>query len=267
MALNPQHSSGLRNALLNGQDMTSLFDGGRLDIYSGSQPADADATEGAGTKLAEVDLPDFTNQAVNGGFATDTDWVKGTGWSIAAGVASCSGAQVADSDLSQTPTSITLASGMEIEVTFTVSNYVAGNVTAVVGDTEGTDRSANGTYTETIVAGAGTDIDIRADLNFNGDIDNVEYKVHAFLLSPTGTGANVTASKNGEWKELAALAAGTAAWYRLYDSNITTGASTTAVRIDGTVGVGASFDLDISSTTIAISDPITVDTYDLNLSQ
>ena len=63
--------------------------------------------------------------------------------------------------------------GQAYEVTFTVSAYVAGNVVAVVGDTEGTDRAANGTFTEVILAGAGVDVDIRADLDFDGSVDTV----------------------------------------------------------------------------------------------
>ncbi len=116
--------------------------------------------------------PGTTDFVLNGAFATDTAWTKGTGWTIAAGVASSDGTQAGDADLTQTP-AVALIPGEFYEVIFTVSNYSAGNVTAVVGATEGTDRAANGTFTETIKAGAVGDIDIRADLNFVGDIDNV----------------------------------------------------------------------------------------------
>ena len=47
----------------------------------------------------------------------------------------------------------------------------------MAGDTEGTDRVANGTFTENIIAGAGGNIDIRADLDFVGDIDDVTVKL------------------------------------------------------------------------------------------
>ncbi len=118
----------------------------------------------------EVDEALGFNDVVNGTFDTDTDWAKGTGWTISGGTASSDGTQAGDADLTQ---DISVASGATYVVTFTVSNISAGNVTAVVGDTEGTDRSANGTYTEEITAGSGTDIDIRADLDFVGDIDDV----------------------------------------------------------------------------------------------
>lgn len=107
----------------------------------------------------------------NGEFAADTDWNKGVGWSIGGGNASCDGTQVADSDLSQ---DVSAVYGRRYRVIFTVSGYVAGNVTPVIGGTEGTDRSANGTYTEDIICGnTNTDVAIRADLNFVGDIDDV----------------------------------------------------------------------------------------------
>lgn len=55
---NPSFSTGFRNALLDGTDVTTMFDGGVIELYDGTQPADADATEvGAGTLIAEIDLP------------------------------------------------------------------------------------------------------------------------------------------------------------------------------------------------------------------
>lgn len=110
----------------------------------------------------------------NGSFVTDTDWGKGPGWSISGGVASSDASQSADSDLTQ---SLSLVNGNTYEVTFTISNFVAGNVTPVAADTEGTDRSANGTFTENLIAVAGGDVDIRADLDFDGDIDDVSVKL------------------------------------------------------------------------------------------
>lgn len=142
------------------------------------------------------------DQVTNGGFGADTNWTKGTGWSIAAGVASSDGTQVANSDLSQ---AITPTSGETYEVTFTVSNYSAGNVTPVIGDVEGTDRAANGTFVETIVSSSGTDLDIRADLNFVGDIDDVIVKPHVGFSYEINVGEEDTSSLlgwgAGTWSE------------------------------------------------------------------
>jgi hypothetical protein len=118
---------------------------------------------------------DFTPGAdlvLNGDFATDTDWTKGTGWTIAGDVANSDASQTGDSDLTQTPATA-LIPGEAYEIVFTVANRSAGNVTAVIGDQEGTDRATNATFTEQIVCGAGADIDLRADVDFDGDVSVV----------------------------------------------------------------------------------------------
>ncbi len=175
-------------------------DGDLKDITDGTSPSDLGTgftndrwnTEEFGGRIIfcngadgvrDYDGSSLTTTAVyghsiiaNGGFSTDSIWTKGTGWDIGAttsGKAHSDGTQSADSDLTQTPTTA-IESGQTYFVTFTVSNYSAGNITAVVGNTEGTDRSADGTFTETITAGAGADFDMRADADFVGDIDDVQ---------------------------------------------------------------------------------------------
>lgn len=106
---------------------------------------------------------------LNGGFATDTGWTYPASWSIAANVATSDGTQAGDADLTQTPATA-LIPGQDYEIVFTTANRTAGNVTPVVGDQEGTDRAGNATYTETITCGAGGDIDLRADVDFDGDV-------------------------------------------------------------------------------------------------
>jgi len=139
--------------------------------------------DGAGARTIEVHegklhvkvwgvITDSVNYVLNGLFATDTDWIKGTGWTIANDLASSDASQTGDSDLTQTP-AVALVDGEVYEVTFAITGQTAGNVTPVVGDQEGTDRAADGVYIEEITAGAGTDIDIRADLDFDGDISGI----------------------------------------------------------------------------------------------
>lgn len=150
--------------------------------YDGSTVAQMSLTTDSGEST--------TNLVSNGTFTTDPGgWTKGTGWTINTGAnaAQSDGSQTADSDLTQT---ITLTEGRVYKVTFTVSGYSAGNVCAVIGETEGTDRSANGTYSEYIVAGSGTDLDIRADLNFVGNVESVA--VYATNLSLNDLAGSVT---------------------------------------------------------------------------
>jgi len=59
-------------------------------------------------------------------------------------------------------------------VTFTITNYTgAGTITPTVGDTAGTARSANGTFTEAIISGAGSKFELLPSAAFGGDISNV----------------------------------------------------------------------------------------------
>jgi len=60
------------------------------------------------------------------------------------------------------------------------------------------------------------------------------------------------------------LVDGTASWFRVYDNNYTTGASTTAVRLDGSLAASGS-NIVLSSTSIKVGVPITVDTFAITL--
>jgi hypothetical protein len=108
----------------------------------------------------------------NGDMTTDSIWAKGTGWTIAAGVASSDGSQAAASLLSQTPI-YAIENTQTYVVTFTISGYSAGNLRAVVGTANGTNRAANGTFVQTITAGAGALFALEADADFVGSVDSV----------------------------------------------------------------------------------------------
>ena len=103
------------------------------------------------------------NIVENASMDADAFWVKGTGWDIDFGVASCDGTQTGDSELSQSGVA---EIGVTYSVTFTVLNYSAGNVRARCGTTLGTNRSSNGTFTEDLVCAGNLNFAIRGDLNF-----------------------------------------------------------------------------------------------------
>lgn len=78
--------------------------------------------------------------------------------------------------------------------------------------------------------------------------------------------ANGVISKDAleTWSGVGLAAAGTgttATWFRFYDNNYTTGASTTAVRFDGSIGTSSSYELRMSNTTIVEDGPATVSTF------
>jgi hypothetical protein len=114
------------------------------------------------------------NLAVNGTFDSDTGWTTPSGWSIGSGVASKSPgvAGFIRQALSGAD------EGSIYLITYTVSNYVAGGINSRItgsATVNAPGRAANGTYTDVLVAPAGTTYDwgLFAGSTFEGSIDNV----------------------------------------------------------------------------------------------
>ena len=109
---------------------------------------------------------------VNGDFTTDTDWTKGTGWTISGGTASK--AAGVGSDLEQ---DIAADSGKLYVLNYDISGRTAGTVTPDIGGQNGVIRSENGSFQETIEALAvDTIFRLEADSAFDGSIDNVSVR-------------------------------------------------------------------------------------------
>jgi len=94
----------------------------------------------------------------------------------------------------------------------------------------------------------------------------------AFVGGEATNGLNMDAVVDGVlfkaaaevWKGVGLPAAGTgttATWYRWYDNAFTKGASTTAVRLDGSIGTTSSYEMRMSNTTIVENGPSTVSTF------
>jgi len=104
---------------------------------------------------------------VNGDFDTDTDWTKGTGWSISGGVGVAS---AATGQLYQT----TITSGKWYQETFDVSTYTSGSVRAYIGGNALIAYTTTGSKLDTGRAGT-TTIGLN-DSSFTGSVDNVSVK-------------------------------------------------------------------------------------------
>jgi len=108
----------------------------------------------------EISNGSFSQQGselvANGSFDTDSNWVKGTGWSISAGTANCDGTQTSSSNLrSQT---FVVGPNPRLKLTFDVTNYSAGTLDAGVTGTGRADINninANGTYSVIVVSSPG----------------------------------------------------------------------------------------------------------------
>jgi hypothetical protein len=125
-----------------------------------------------GLENGDFEDPSFgVDLITNGDFATDTDWSKGTGWTISGGVAHCDGTQTGLSSLGQAGV-VTI--GNLYKVTFELSNNAAGNIRVLVGspNTEWAWLSGNGPKTVYYFGEGNTTLYFQADADFIGDIDN-----------------------------------------------------------------------------------------------
>lgn len=149
-------------------------------VTTGTSSTSLDTTDYYGTGIVEINSAAGSADTLvtNGTFGSDTGWTKGTGWAITGGVATCDGTQTAVSDIEQ---DLSVTTGVLYTVTFTISGFSAGTVTPRLGGTSGTARAADGTYTETILCGATATLELRADADFVGNLDNVI--VHAAILA------------------------------------------------------------------------------------
>ena len=107
----------------------------------------------------------------NGTFDTDSDWNKGSGWTISGGTANASNATSSNLTSVSTP----LIVGRVYRFEFTILNYVSGGVNIGNFGADGIVRSANGTFVQYIVA-AETTVRLRAQSSFTGSIDNISVK-------------------------------------------------------------------------------------------
>jgi len=128
----------------------------------------------------------------NGDFATDTIWTKGAGWTIGSGVATATGA--ISTGISQNAT-VTLVAGLAYNVTYTITRS-AGGLIPSIGGQNGTERTASGTYRETIVAGSTQNIAFTGN-GFTGTLDAVTISLANGkgyeILSPSAYTINGTA--------------------------------------------------------------------------
>jgi len=79
-----------------------------------------------------------------------------------------------------------------------------------------------------------------------------------------GTPSSGVIAKNTDVWSGVAVATGTAGWFRWYDNAYTTGASTSAVRLDGAVGTSGA-QLNMSSTSITSGATTTIDAWQVTI--
>ena len=117
-------------------------------------------------------------EVVNGDFATDSDWNKGTGWTISGGKASSQ--NTTSSDFLTPNVKIGMIQGKSYEFTFNIVDYTNGSVTFAVFDgANGASPQFTNVGKHTWIYTAVRDNDqfvVRAGAAFTGSIDNVSVK-------------------------------------------------------------------------------------------
>lgn len=117
-----------------------------------------------------------TELITNGGFGADSDWSKGTGWTIGSGVATK--AAGAASNLAET---IAFVGGAVYKVVWTITTWTAGPFRprfVTTTNVDGTTQQAAGTFVEDMRAAVGnaTFVIQAAGATSDGSIDNVSLK-------------------------------------------------------------------------------------------
>jgi hypothetical protein len=170
---------------------------------------------------------------VNGDFATDSDWTKGTGWIINDGKAINTG-RANFSDLTQNNTNVTI--GKTYKITYTISDYTSGSIKFIMNNNSaaGVERNANGTYTDYISAlSQGYSFRTQGS-GFIGKIDNVSVK----QVDPNDRWTLGTNTTYGNNKVILPITSGGMQFISSNNANLTSGKlykiSFTAQRTSGT---------------------------------
>lgn len=156
---------------------------------AGTTPASTSGTGPVGQWRAVGATPALTTVTVaNSGFDADSDWTKGTGWTIGSGVATKTAGSGAS--LSQ---AISLTAGSVYLITWTLTRTAGALLLRFTGGTtvSGTALSASGTYTENLVAVTGnTTLEFYGDASFAGTVDGVSVVLLTGVVAVEATTAS-----------------------------------------------------------------------------
>ena len=127
-----------------------------------------------GKLLSVKPVQSFGSELItNGTFDTDSDWNKGSGWTIENGVASSDGV----SSNSNLNTTFAFYSGsLQVKMNISVTNYVSGTLRIYLSSTVSAEITANGEYTFNTTADRTDGKLFLKSVNFIGSIDNVSVK-------------------------------------------------------------------------------------------
>lgn len=247
-----KYSTGIRNAVLSQDDLRTLVKNGKLLIYSGTQPTDADQAV-SGTLLCTISAASATQTAetLAQGKIVFTTWSGDSCTAVTVSGVECMGVTIAFATYG---TKILAAAAMATAINKynplgikavsdgvdTVTLTAPYGVGAVTWAVSATDSGAGCVTTETAFGGVTVGI---------APTNGLQYELAA-------TGA---VAQSGTWSGTVTTA-GTAGWFRIVGSVTDAGgSSTTLPRIDGTItSTGGGGDITLTSTALALSAPITL---------
>lgn len=251
-----RQSTGLRNHLQQNGSFRSAFQGGKLSIYSGAQPATAD-TAPSGTLL--VTITDASGAHTAEVQATGTITITGTSGTITnitIGGVEILGATVTWASSNNNTASLIAAQINKFHGHKIVTASASTNVVTLKARL-GYGTSINGMVVTTTEAGG----DIAgADVNIGSGVAGVS-QANGLNFDDVATG--LLAKRTGQTWSGTGLADGTAGWFRLRgpisdnDSADSAGAFT---RLDGAIAVSGG-DMNASTTTLASGATHTVSTF------
>jgi hypothetical protein len=243
-----RYSTGTRNGLAAGLGFTGMFNYGYAKVYTGTQPATADAADTGGTLLGTITKASAALTKETRASATLTvTGGSGTLTALTAGTLPL----VPDPSAVVWTTSTTVTAGLIADAINRngMAEATSAGAVVTVKPRPGTGAAWNG------LALAATGITCTGS-NFASGVA----PVNGLVWLPPASGV---VTKNTDVWSMTGVAVGTAGWFRFFGSDTAdTGAIISAApfypRFDGSCGVGSG-DFQMSSLSVTIGSPHTVD--------
>jgi len=265
-------STALRNAVASGMSWNEALANGRLYIYTGTQPDDADSDPGSVTTLVTFTKASgiYTAPIATSALAT-VGGTDGTITAVAIGGANAAtgfnllNATVTANASNTTDTAVLVAASINAKVNpFGIkATSAAANVTITCPIQSGIDLKTMNIFTA---------VTANATLPINGGSSSTIGGTGAANVGgAAANGCNFQVAANGAiakettaWSANAA-ANGTAGWFRYVSGGSNAaGASVTDIRFDGRIATSGA-DLNLSSTTITANATQTINTFTITV--
>jgi hypothetical protein len=247
-------STGARNAQAQSGGFSGAFNKGVIRVYSGSQPASADAPL-TGTLLGNITIASgaLTQETRASGTVTITGG-SGTVLTVTVGTFNI----IPDDATIAYTTSPSVTAGLVADAINRNGIYEATVSGAVI--TIKPRPGAGASHNGYVVSSTGTCTATYA--NISGGVA----AVNALTFAPVVAG--VLSKPSATVWSFVGLAVGTAGWFRLYASDADAGGAVSAApwpnRMDGSIAVSGA-DLNLSNIAISVGSPNTIDTFSVTV--